>query len=65
MAGPAKRTPAWALTRWLAGHGPASLVAPGDTYGPAGVRPMCVSRSCRPDDRLELVARRLHATRLS
>ena len=49
--------PAWALTRWLAVHG-GVLVAPGDTYGPAGAGHVRVAM-VQPDDRLELVARRL------
>jgi succinyldiaminopimelate transaminase len=55
--------PGWALTRWLAGHG-GVLVAPGDTYGPAGAGHVRVAL-VQPDDRLELVARRLHAARIS
>jgi len=42
--GAGEANPAWALTRWLAGHG-GVLVAPGDTYGRPGPA-MCVSRSC-------------------
>ena len=61
--GAGEANPAWALTRWLAGHG-GVLVAPGDTYGPAGSGHVRVAL-VQPDDRLELVARRLHATRLS
>jgi succinyldiaminopimelate transaminase len=55
--------PAWALTRWLAAHG-GVLVAPGDTYGSAGAGHVRVAL-VQPDDRLELVARRLQATRIS
>jgi len=49
--------PAWALTRWLAMNG-GVLVAPGDTYGQAGAGHVRVAL-VQPDDRLELVARRL------
>ena len=55
--------PAWALTRWLASHG-GVLVAPGDTYGPTGARHVRVAL-VQGDDRLELVARRLRAKRVS
>jgi len=47
----------WALTRWLAEQG-GVLVAPGDTYGPAGASHVRVAL-VQPDDRLELVAGRL------
>ena len=47
--------PGWALTRWLAEHG-GVLVAPGDTYGPAGAGHVRVAL-VQPDERLELVAR--------
>jgi succinyldiaminopimelate transaminase len=52
--------PGWALTRWLAEHG-GVLVAPGDTYGTAGAGHVRVAL-VQPDDRLELVARRLAGT---
>ncbi|MGD0983542.1 MAG: aminotransferase class I/II-fold pyridoxal phosphate-dependent enzyme [Acidimicrobiales bacterium] len=55
--------PAWALTRWLAVRG-GVLVAPGDTYGPAGADHVRIAM-VQPDDRLELVARRLGAARTS
>ncbi|MGD1011030.1 MAG: aminotransferase class I/II-fold pyridoxal phosphate-dependent enzyme [Acidimicrobiales bacterium] len=51
----------WALTRWLAERG-GVLVAPGDTYGPAGAAHVRVAL-VQPDDRLELVAQRLAARR--
>ncbi len=53
----------WALARWLAVHG-GVLVAPGDTYGPAGAGHVRVAL-VQPDDRLELVAQRLQATSIS
>ena len=59
----ATRTPAWALTRWLARHG-GVLVAPGDTYGPAGAGHVRVA-IVQPDDRLELVAEAARARRLA
>jgi len=52
--------PAWALTRWLAVHG-GVLVAPGDTYGAAGAGHVRVAM-VQPDERLELVAKRLAGT---
>ena len=60
---PGEPNPAWALTRWLAVHG-GVLVAPGDTYGPAGAGHVRVAL-VQPDERLELVARRLQASRIS
>ena len=48
---------AWALTTWLAGHG-GVLVTPGDIYGQAGAGHVRVA-VVQPDERLELVARRL------
>jgi succinyldiaminopimelate transaminase len=51
--------PGWALTRRLAENG-GVLVAPGDTYGLAGASHVRVAL-VQPDDRLELVARRLAA----
>ena len=47
----------WALATWLADQG-GVLVTPGDTYGPAGAGHVRVAL-VQPDDRLELVARRL------
>ena len=52
-----EENPAWALTRWLAVNG-GVLVAPGDTYGPAGAGHVRIAM-VQPNDRLELVARRL------
>jgi aspartate/methionine/tyrosine aminotransferase len=49
--------PGWALAHWLAEHG-GVLVAPGDTYGPAGAAHVRVA-VVQSDDRLDLVARRL------
>ena len=54
---PPDANPGWALTRWLAEHG-GVLVAPGDTYGKAGSDHVRVAL-VQPDDRLDLVARRL------
>ena len=54
---PGEENPGWALTRWLAVHG-GVLVAPGDTYGPAGAGHVRIAM-VQPEDRLELVARRL------
>lgn len=51
--------PAWAVTAALAAAG-GVLVSPGDFYGPAGARFVRVAMVA-PDDRLELVARRLAA----
>jgi succinyldiaminopimelate transaminase len=48
---------AWALTRWLADNG-GVLVTPGDTYGQAGAGYVRVAL-VQPDERLDLVARRL------
>ncbi|MGO9963322.1 MAG: aminotransferase class I/II-fold pyridoxal phosphate-dependent enzyme [Acidimicrobiales bacterium] len=59
---PGEETPAWALTRWLAVNG-GVLVAPGDTYGPAGAGHVRIAM-VQPDDRLELVARRLETATL-
>ncbi|MGA3351593.1 MAG: aminotransferase class I/II-fold pyridoxal phosphate-dependent enzyme [Acidimicrobiales bacterium] len=53
----------WALTRWLADRG-GVLVAPGDTYGPAGTGHVRVAM-VQPDQRLEIVARRLAEARVS
>jgi aspartate/methionine/tyrosine aminotransferase len=52
----------WVLTRWLAEHG-GVLVAPGDTYGPAGAGHVRVAM-VQPDARLELVASRLERARI-
>jgi succinyldiaminopimelate transaminase len=57
-----EENPAWALTRWLAVNG-GVLVAPGDTYGPAGAGHVRIAL-VQPDDRLELVARRLETARI-
>ena len=57
------QSPGWRLTSWLAVHG-GVLVSPGDTYGAAGSGHVRVAL-VQPDDRLELVARRLAATRLT
>ena len=57
---PLDASPAWALTRWLAERG-GVLVAPGDTYGSAGSDHVRVAM-VQPDERLELVARRLAGT---
>jgi aspartate/methionine/tyrosine aminotransferase len=54
---PAPDGDAWALVRRLAADGGA-LVAPGEFYGPAG-RGFVRVAVVQPDDRLELVARRL------
>ena len=56
------QNPGWALTRWLAVHG-GVLVTPGDTYGPAGAGHVRVAL-VQPDERLELVARRLEKAKL-
>ncbi|MGD0943264.1 MAG: aminotransferase class I/II-fold pyridoxal phosphate-dependent enzyme [Acidimicrobiales bacterium] len=56
-------SPGWALARWLAEHG-GVLVAPGDTYGPAGAGHVRVAL-VQPDDRLELVAQRLAKATIS
>jgi succinyldiaminopimelate transaminase len=57
------QSPGWALTSWLVVHG-GVLVSPGDTYGVAGTGHVRVAL-VQSDDRLELVARRLAATRLT
>jgi len=62
MAGPAKRTGVGADE--VARRTRRRPCRPGDTYGPAGSGHVRVAL-VQPDDRLELVARRLHATRLS
>jgi len=62
-AGPSGAGPAWELTRWLAEHG-GVLVTPGDTYGRAGAGHVRVAL-VQPDQRLELVARRLSTARIS
>jgi len=56
------QNPGWALTRWLAVHG-GVLVSPGDTYGLAGAGHVRVAL-VQPDERLELVARRLEKAKL-
>jgi succinyldiaminopimelate transaminase len=55
--GPEGDRPAWALASWLARHG-GVLVAPGDTYGPAGARHVRIAL-VQPEERLALVAHRL------
>ena len=53
----------WALTTWLAEYG-GVLVTPGDTYGPAGTGHVRVAL-VQPEDRLELVGRRLSAAKIT
>jgi len=55
--------PAWALTAGLAAAG-GVLVSPGDFYGPAGAGFVRIAMVA-PDDRLELVGRRLEIARSS
>jgi aspartate/methionine/tyrosine aminotransferase len=55
--------PGFALTRWLAEKG-GVLVAPGDTFGPAGVDHVRVA-VVQPDESLELVAGRLAGASLA
>jgi aspartate/methionine/tyrosine aminotransferase len=53
----------WALTRRLAERG-GVLVAPGDTYGPAGASHVRIAL-VQPLERLEIVARRLETATIS
>ena len=59
---PSDQNPGWVLARWLASHG-GVLVSPGDTYGAAGAGHVRVAL-VQPDERLELVARRLERAKL-